>query len=143
MEAVVECKKGTREKYEMKDNSLVLDRMLKRKWIASYGFIPNTLQADGDGLDCYILGKVAQGEKVEVLPICMIYCIDNLQVDNKLVCATKTARGSIKHQVRRIARFVSKYKKNCFMAGVSWSSDIIRYEVAKCTAYRKLFRGGK
>lgn len=143
MEAVVECMKGTREKYEIKDSRLVLDRVLKRRWIAAYGFISNTLQADGDELDCYILGKVAQGHKVEVLPICMIYCIDNAQVDNKLVCATKTARGSIKRQVKRIAHFIAKYKKGCFMAGMTWSSDVMRYEVAKCTAYRKLFRGGK
>lgn len=144
MKAIVECTRGTRDKYELaQDGSFVLNRKLKRKWTTSYGFIPGTLQADGDELDCYILGKVKQGQVVEVMPICMIYCIDNMQVDNKLICATKTARGSIKYQVRKIAHFIAKYKKGCMVAGVSWNSNVTRYELAKCKAYCKLFRGGK
>lgn len=144
MKAIVECTKGTIEKYELaQDGSFVFDRKLKRKWVASYGFIPGTLQADGDELDCYILGKAKQGQVVEVMPICMIYCIDNMQIDNKLICAAKTAGGSIKHQVSKVAHFVAKYKKGCMVAGVSWNSNVVRYEIAKCKAYCKLFRGGK
>lgn len=145
MKALIECVKGTKEKYEIAPDgaSFILNRMLKRRWIANYGFMPETLQADGDELDCYVIGKVKQGDIVDVFPICLMYCIDNLQVDNKLVCAAVNAGGNIRMAVRRIAHFVKKYKKGCFMAGVSWNESNIRYEIAKCRAYHKLFRGGK
>lgn len=144
MKAIVECLKGTKEKYELAQDgsSFVLDRMLKRKWIANYGFIPYTLQADGDGLDCYIIGKVRQAEVVDGLPICLIRCIDNMQVDNKLVCIAPTARGDIKWTVKKIFKFIRKYKKNCFPVCITWKDSNIRYEIAKCKAYYKIFRGG-
>ena len=147
MIALIECEKGTKEKYELKkdtDGSLSfnLDRMLKRKWIASYGCIPFTLQADGDELDCYILGKkLKRGEIHEVMPICMLYSADNGKVDNKLIVATAEATN-IEWQVKRIIRFVSNYKKGSVVIGATWKESNITYELAKCKAYRKLFTGG-
>ena len=143
MKALVECIKGTKEKYESKNGELVLDRMLKKKWNSNYGCIKETLQADGDELDTYILGKVKRGEEVEVLPICIFYCIDGLDIDNKLVCAASTAGKNIKRQVKRIKHFISRYKKGSFVAGMSYKDSNIRYEIAKCKAYYKLFKGGR
>lgn len=147
MIAIAECEKGTKEKYELRrdaDGSLSfnLDRMLKRKWIASYGCIPLTLQADGDELDCYILGKgIKRGQVYEVMPICMLYCADNGKVDNKLIVATPTAT-MVEYQIRRIIRFVERYKKGSVVLATTWKESNITYELAKCKAYRKLFIGG-
>lgn len=145
MKAVVECIKGTREKYELAEDgkSIILNRMLDRKWVESYGYIENTLQGDGDELDTYIIGRrLVRGEKVEVLPICIVYCLDNYQIDNKLICASRTARGNIKARVRKILRFINKYKKGSYALYNSYKDINIRYELARCKALRKLFKGG-
>ena len=92
MLVLVECLKGTKEKYEINkaaqegDDIFVVNRMLKRKWVANYGFVPFTLQADGDELDAYILGnKLKQGGLYEAIPVAMIYSVDHGQVDNKII----------------------------------------------------------
>ena len=145
MEALVECLKGTKEKYEKDEEKLVLNRYLKRKWITNYGCILNTLQADGDELDCYIIGKnLHRGQIVDTLPLCIIYCIDNGQVDNKVICAAPTAGKHNFHTiVNRIFKFIEKYKKNSFPVFVSWRPQNITYELAKCKAYYNLFKGGE
>lgn len=142
METMVECVKGTYEKYEIAPDraSFILSRNLKCKWITNYGFVPGTLQHDGDELDAYIIGKgLKQGEVVNALPIALIYCIDNGKVDNKLVCAAPTAGRNIKRLVNRIARFIAKYKRGSMPISITWKESNIRYEVAKCKAYKKLF----
>lgn len=143
MEAYIECLEGTRGKYELKADKtcFVLDRMLKRKWVASYGFIPDTLQADGDELDVYVIGKkIKQGLVKNIFPVCLIYNVDNGQIDNKLVCAASTAGRAIRSKVKKISRFVSKYKKNSFVPLVTWRWESIKFELAKCKAYAKLFK---
>ncbi len=143
MKAMVECVKGTYEKYEIAPNgaSFILSRKLKCKWITNYGFVPGTLQHDGDELDAYIIGKgLKQGEVVDALPIALIYCIDNGKVDNKLVCAAPTAGKNIKRLVDKIVRFIAKYKRGSMPVSITWKESNIRYEVAKCKAYKKLFK---
>lgn len=143
MDVIIECTKGTYEKYEIAPDgvSFIMDRKLKRKWITNYGFVPGTLQHDGDGLDAYIIGKkLVQGEVVNALPIALIYCIDNGKVDNKLVCAAPTAERNIRRLVGKIVHFIAKYKRGSMPISVTWKESNIRYEVAKCKAYNKLFR---
>lgn len=145
MKVLVECLQGTKEKMEVTPDrkGFYCNRMLKRKWIANYGLIPNTLQEDGDELDAYIIGNnLKQGEVIDALPICMIYVIDNYKIDNKIVCAAATARN-IKYTVRKIFNFIGKYKKNCLPVAITWKERDITYEYAKCKAYRNLFKGGK
>ena len=147
VKVLVECLKGTKEKYEKSTNgdTLILDRLLKRKWVANYGCILNTLQADGDELDCYIIGvKLDRGQVIDAMPICIIYVIDNMVVDNKIICAAPTAgKYNINKLVKKIFRFIHKYKKNSFPVSASYKSANIQYELAKCQAYYNLFRGGK
>lgn len=147
MQALVECLQGTQEKYELVRQAgvtpeFVIQRLLKRKWVANYGFIPGTLQADGDELDAYILGThLERGVTYDVLPICMIYSIDNGETDNKLICGTTKARRNLRRQVKQIVRFVNKYKKGSLVLKVTWKEENLRYEVAKCKAYKHLFSG--
>lgn len=145
MKALVECLKGTKEKYEKEGDRLVLDRYLKRRWVANYGSIPNTLQADGDELDCYIIGKnLHRGQIVDALPLCIIYVVDNGFIDNKIICAAGTAsKYGIHRTVSKIFRFIEKYKKNCFPVFISWKPQNTTYELAKCKAYYNLFKGGE
>lgn len=146
MEAVVECVKGTYEKIEKVvdkngDISFNVDRLLKHRWVSSYGYIPNTLQVDGDELDTYIIGKhLETGLIVDVLPICLVYCVDNGEVDNKLICAARTAGKNLKWAIRRIVRYIGKYKKNSYPVAVTWKESNIRYELAKCKAFYELFK---
>lgn len=145
MKVLIECLVNTKEKYEIAPDGVnfLLNRMLKRRWVANYGFVPSTLQADGDELDAYVIGrKLKQGQVVDVLPICMVYCVDNGVIDNKLICAAPTARH-LRWTAKRIYHFIKRYKKGSFPVLVSWKESNIRYEVAKCKAYAKLFRGGK
>ena len=55
----VEIPKGSRNKYEMDHvtGEIVLDRMLftATRYPADYGFVPNTMAADGDPLDALAL----------------------------------------------------------------------------------------
>jgi len=146
MKVTVECLKGRKEKYEkvMTPHGVdfLLNRMLKRRWVANYGYVEGTLQADGDELDTYILGNdVAIGGTYEALPICMIYSVDNGEVDNKLICATRSAKN-INRTVKRIIKFVGKYKANSYVAGVTWKDFNIRYELARTKAMYKLFNKG-
>lgn len=143
MQVLIECIEKTKEKYELAPDgvSFTVDRMLERPWEANYGFVPKTLQADGDGLDAYVLGKTSQGVVENCLPLCLIYTMDNGQVDNKLVCATVTAKCfSFKHKINKIVRFINKYKKGSQAVLVSWKADNIRYELAKCKALYRLFK---
>lgn len=146
MNVIVECLKGRKEKYEKVETpdgvAFLLNRMLKRRWVTNYGYVADTLQGDGDELDAYILGKGLEiGGTYEALPICIIYSIDNWEIDNKLICATRSAKN-INRTVKRIKRFVGKYKRNSFVAGVSWKDFNIRYELARTRAMYKLFKGG-
>ena len=93
----------------------------------------------GDELDAYVIGKAFQGEEVEALPICLVYCIDNGQIDNKLICATTKAHY-IKWKLYQIIYFINKYKKGSKALRVTWNPENIAYELAKCKAYAKLFR---
>lgn len=57
--AIIECPKGTQNKYEMSktSNLIKLDRVLHSSVIypEDYGFIPGTLATDGDPLDILVL----------------------------------------------------------------------------------------
>lgn len=144
IEAVVECTKGTKEKYETVDtpdgSMLLIDRVLDRRWIANYGFIPDTKQADGQELDTYILGEVQHGERLFVMPICIIYTLDGGIADNKLICVAPTATAyGIRRTVDRIARFICRYKADSLVTRISYKDIDIRYELAKTKAYKQLF----
>lgn len=87
MEAIVEISAGSSYKYEMKDNQLVLDRVLNQHVPFNYGFFPDTLCGDGDPLDVFIISKypIPSGTKVKVSIIGGFKCVDNHQQDDKLI----------------------------------------------------------
>lgn len=150
MRALVECEKGTKGKFELELTeegiTFKLNRVLKHKWVASYGYIPKTLQGDSDELDTYILGKkLRQGEMYEIFPLCLVYVLDQGQIDNKLICGTlTTSKHNLKRQMNKVRRFIAKYKRGCIVLGLTFDTDNIRFELAKCKALYQIFKkGGK
>lgn len=144
LNAVIECEKGTKERYEKgKDGKLSFKGNVKRSWIEAYGFIENTLQADGDELDTYIIGrKLKRGDQKKVFPIMLIVCKDNGRQDNKLVCTTSERRKVSKLLLTKLVRAVEKYKKGSKVFNVELNDTHIAYEVAKCKALRAHFEEG-
>ena len=70
--AIIECPKGTRVKYEMDKETglLTFDRVLysPMHYSANYGFVPQTLWEDGDPLDVLIITEEPLN------PGCLVRC---------------------------------------------------------------------
>ncbi len=86
---VIEMPKGTMLKYELEKNTgaLILDRVLRVPVPANYGFIPQTLSADGDPLDVFVYSTYS----IEPLTIVglnverVIMMTDNGEQDEKII----------------------------------------------------------
>lgn len=92
---IVECPKGTQNKYEISKstNILILDRMLHSSVIypADYGFIPGTYASDDDPLDILILTAQANIPKtlVECHPIGALIMKDENGLDEKILAVSE------------------------------------------------------
>lgn len=82
--AVVEVPKGTQVRREVQNefpSSFPHTKTHHIPFFANYGFIPSTLDGDGDCLDCYIVGDV-----LAVKTVHMVYprlCIDFIDTDGQ------------------------------------------------------------
>lgn len=82
--AVVEVTKGTQVRREVRNNAPQLfpvTRVHHIPFFANYGFIPATLDGDGDCLDCYIIG-----DNLPVKSVVIVYprlCIDYVDHDGQ------------------------------------------------------------
>lgn len=89
---VVEIPKGSQNKYEYdkKLGIFKLDRVLfsPLHYPGDYGFIPQTLEEDGDPADALILINFPTypGMLVEAKPIGVLPMIDNGEPDHKILC---------------------------------------------------------
>jgi inorganic pyrophosphatase len=89
---VVEIPKGTSAKYEYDPlkGVFVLDRMLHSAMVypANYGFIPNTIAADGDALDAviYCSSPIDRGTMVECVALGSLNMTDDGVKDYKILC---------------------------------------------------------
>jgi inorganic pyrophosphatase len=86
---VVEIPLHSRNKYEIHDGFLYLDRVLHSSLIypANYGFIPQTLAKDGDALDVLIWTRfpLTSTAIVKVRPLAMLKMKDEEGEDNKIL----------------------------------------------------------
>jgi inorganic pyrophosphatase len=123
--AVIEIPKGSHNKYEYDEalGAIKLDRVLYSAiyYPADYGFIPGTLDEDGDALDVLLLtdSPVFPGCVVEVRPVGLMKMVDGGEVDDKILCvATKNPNYShiqkledvAPHALKEIANFFETYK---------------------------------
>ncbi|MEX2033552.1 MAG: inorganic diphosphatase [Candidatus Colwellbacteria bacterium] len=88
---LVEIPRGSRNKYEFDKETgrIKLDRVLHSSvtYPADYGFIPDSLSADGDPLDVLVITRFPTfpGCVVEARPIALIDMIDTKEGDEKIV----------------------------------------------------------
>ncbi|MXV45304.1 inorganic diphosphatase [Saccharibacter sp. 17.LH.SD] len=89
---VIEIPKGSSVKYEIDKESgaLFVDRFLftPMAYPTAYGFIPNTLAADGDPVDALVLtpDAVVPGSVIRARPIGMLKMEDESGQDEKIIC---------------------------------------------------------
>jgi inorganic pyrophosphatase len=89
--AMIEIPKGSNIKYEydMESGFIKVDRKLftAMYYPCNYGFIPNTLEEDGDPLDILVLGEtsLAPLSLIKVIPIGLLKTEDEEGQDSKIV----------------------------------------------------------
>jgi len=86
--------RGSRNKYEYdaRRGVFILDRVLYTYYPCDYGFIPRTLDDDGDPLDAVLLinEPTFPGCVAVARPVANIKMIDQGQLDDKIVCVSTT-----------------------------------------------------
>jgi inorganic pyrophosphatase len=87
--AVIEIPRESRNKYEMHDELLILDRVLHSSltYPTNYGFIPQTQAKDGDALDVLVWSRFPLDPRcvVTVRPLGMLKMRDEQGEDNKIL----------------------------------------------------------
>ncbi|KAK9821636.1 hypothetical protein WJX74_002637 [Apatococcus lobatus] len=127
LNAVIEIPRGSRVKYELdkKTGLLFVDRVLYSSIVYphNYGFIPQSLDADGDPLDVLVLmQEPAQPFSfLRIKPIGVMGMIDQGEQDDKIIAVHaddpeykhfNDTSELPKHRLREITRFFEDYKKN-------------------------------
>ncbi|GBQ14209.1 inorganic diphosphatase [Swaminathania salitolerans] len=124
---VIEIPQGSSVKYEVDKESgaIFVDRFLftPMNYPAAYGFIPNTLAADGDPADALVLapGPIVPGAVIRARPIGMLKMEDESGQDEKIVCVPhdkihtqytdiKTIHDLPEITLKAIAHFFERYK---------------------------------
>lgn len=125
VDVVVEIPKGGRVKYEIDKETGVLraTRVLygALHYPANYGFIPRTLDDDGDPLDALVLSQeeVVPGAVVAARVIGVMPMIDQGQVDDKIIAVmvadpafetVRTLNDLLPYRMNEIMRFFGDYK---------------------------------
>ncbi len=88
---IIEIPKGSNIKYEydMESGFIIVDRKLftAMYYPCNYGFIPNTLEKDGDPVDVLVLGEtpLAPLSLINVIPIGVLQTEDEEGHDSKIV----------------------------------------------------------
>lgn len=113
--AFIEISRGSRAKYEIdkKSGLLYLDRVLfsSVQYPVNYGFLPRTLQADGDPLDVLVISQA------DITPFCLVQVrviglmrmIDQGVMDDKILAvAIKDSSVSQIHEISDLAPHIEK-----------------------------------
>ncbi|MEB3825771.1 MAG: inorganic diphosphatase [Desulfurococcales archaeon] len=93
--AIIEIPMGGSVKYEFdKDNCIIkVDRFLYTSMVYpfNYGFVPGTLEEDGDPVDIIVLSRepVYPGSLIEVKPVGMLVMEDEEGIDSKIIAVPK------------------------------------------------------
>ena len=105
---VIEIPEGSSVKYEVDKESgaLFVDRFLftPMAYPAAYGFIPNTLAADGDPADALVLapGPIVPGAVIRARPIGLLKMEDESGQDEKIVCVPHDKIHTLYSKVKTI-----------------------------------------
>ena len=117
MKVIIEIPKHSFIKYELDNNTLICDRILKIPIPQNYGFIPDTKAQDGDELDVVlILGHALYPKTViNVKIIGYLEMIDEKGVDEKIITVPVSSnieelKDVEKHILDEIREFFIHYK---------------------------------
>lgn len=119
IEAIIEIPYRSRNKYEIKDGKIKLDRVLYSAmgYPAEYGFIDNTLANDGDPLDILVIGTepTFPGCVVPARVVGYLKVIDNGKEDYKLISVSAVdPRYEEIHELKDLSPFMLDEIKNFF-----------------------------
>ncbi len=120
MKCTIEIPTHSYIKYEIKDNKLLVDRIIDYPYPANYGFVNNTLWDDGDALDVFVLGlPLHPTSQVEITPFAVIEMYDKGVSDYKLLASFNPKQTLKTNMVETIVSFLRTYKKGTEIRSVS------------------------
>jgi inorganic pyrophosphatase len=121
--AIIEIPKGSNIKYEYdtKSGFIKVDRRLftAMYYPCNYGFLPNTLEKDGDPVDVLVLGEtpLAPLSLIRVIPVGVLQTEDEEGHDSKIV-AVPTSKidpsFSAIHDIENIPQYLKDQIKHFF-----------------------------
>lgn len=119
VEAIIEIPNGSRNKFEIKDGKIKLDRVLysSMSYPAEYGFIDNTLAKDGDPLDILVIGSEPSypGCIIPARVIGALKMLDNGKEDYKIISVVAVdPRYNEVNKLDDLSSFVLDEIKNFF-----------------------------
>lgn len=117
-----------------------VDRLLTTEMPYNYGFVVNTLWADGDALDAIVLDDYDfhPGVEMEVTPVALIKMYDQGVSDFKLVCNHNFHIFLKEAPLRqKILKFLKTYKTGVVIRGVELRPAEIARQIAKAQAAYK------
>ena len=134
---VVEIPKKSRNKYEYdeKGGFVKLDRVIfsSLHYPGDYGFIPQTLHADGDPLDVLVMTNepTFSGCVIEARPLGVFRLVDKGQLDDKILAVPhtdplfheyRTLDDVPRHFLNEVAHFFNVYKdlESAEVVGKGW-----------------------
>lgn len=128
---IIEIQKGGgRNKYEFDKNTgrLSLDRVnaTAMRYIADYGYVPDTLCEDGDPLDAYVIidEPLVHGVVVKVRPIGILYFEDEGENDEKIISVA--AKDITKDHIKTVDDLGENFKaqlKHMLRHYKDWKND--------------------
>lgn len=120
-DAIIEIPLKTKNKFEIdkKTNNIRLDRVLysAMTYPAEYGYIPNTLELDGDPLDILVISNEATfpGCVVPAKIIGVLTLIDNGAIDHKIISVVAVdPRYNEINKLSDLSQFTLEEIKNFF-----------------------------
>lgn len=105
---VVEIPMGSSVKYEFDKKACLVkvDRFLYTSMVYpfNYGFIPGTLEEDGDPVDVLVLSRepVVPGSVIEAVPVALLIMEDEAGVDNKVVAVPKAKLDPLYQDIKDV-----------------------------------------
>ena len=119
VKAIIEIPNGSRNKFEIKDGKIKLDRVLysSMSYPAEYGFIDNTLAKDGDPLDILVIGSEPSypGCIIPAKVIGALKMLDNGKEDYKIISVVAVdPRYNEVNTLNDLSSFVLDEIKNFF-----------------------------
>lgn len=97
-----------------KEVKVIIDRPFGSKhpkydfvYEANYGYVPETVAPDGEGLDAYVLGVIEPVESYSGICIAIIHRLDD--DDDKLVVVPKTCDRMSDEEIRKATDFQERF----------------------------------